>query len=260
MQKSCPSRGSKLKKLNFPSFALSIKQPPRSGMSSAGYPKLNASVCQNCCIGRKRIPLNESPLLNIIQHQFSLLGKIITENWIKLFNQNRGKEFSLTELALSWSLSVSTTKNVQRASEHWRVRDRLTWVQSTSVSPPGKFSSVGLQNKCCLLQSSDSPASYLGFFSCWFVLQAECLTRSFEASQSITSSLCKIFLNQQRFCISSTCLRTSLQASRSSLSKISVRGSRSFSRVWRENNAYWQRCCWSIYVINLFDCILIFYL
>ena len=155
MRKYCPSWGSKLKNVNLPSFALSIKQPPRSGMSSAGYPKLNASVCQNCCIGCKRIPLNESPLFNIIQHQLSLLVKIKTENWLNLFNQNSGKE-------AGWlSLGLSVHDEECPASEQRRVTDRLTRVQSPSVSPPGKFSTVELRNKWCLLQSPDSPASYL---------------------------------------------------------------------------------------------------
>ena len=73
MRKSCPSWGSKLKNLNFPSFALSIKQPPRSGMSSAGYPKLNASVCQNWCIGCKRILSPHSFLL--ISHHWGVTSQ-----------------------------------------------------------------------------------------------------------------------------------------------------------------------------------------
>ena len=198
------------------------------------------------CIGRKWIPVNESPLLNIIQHQFSLLGKIITENWIKLFNQNRGKEHSLTELALSWSQCPRRGMSSERALASDRPSDSspVTLGQSTGKVLYGwapKLLSAVCSSPLILL-----PPTLAFSLSCWFVLQAECLTRSFQASQSITSSLCKIFLNQQRFSISSTCLKRSLQASRSSSSKISVRGSRSFSRVWRGNSAYWQRCCWSI--------------
>ena len=171
MRKSCPSWGSKLKK-TFPSFALSIKQPPRSGMSSAGYPKLNASVCQNCCIGRKKIPLNESPLLNIIQHQFSLLGKIITENWLKLFNQNRGKEHSLTELALSWSQCPRRGMSSERASSgEWQT----VWLESSHPRSVHRESSLRLGSKtpfCCLLQSPDSPAPHLGLLSLLLVRSA----------------------------------------------------------------------------------------
>ena len=141
-------------------------------MSSAGYPKLNASVCQNCCIGRKRIPLNESPLLNIIQHQFSLLGKIITENWLKLFNQSRGKEFSLTELALSWSQCPRRGMSSERASSgEWQT----VWLESSHPRSVHRESSLRFGSKtpfCCLLQSPDSPAPHLGLLSLLLVRSA----------------------------------------------------------------------------------------